>query len=101
MEGGRRLTSFDMKPPPTVSLGLDASDTKRQNLDVYKEHFEASFIEATRQYYKAESEAFVAANSVSDYLKKAEKRLREEDERIQRYLHPDTRKIVSSPVLLS
>lgn len=78
-----------------VSLGLDISDTNRQNLDVYKEHFEAAFLESTRSYYKAESEAFVAANSVSDYLKKAQERLKEEETRVDRYLHGDTRKLVS------
>ena len=78
-----------------VSLGLDISDTNRQNLDVYKEHFEAGFIENTKSYYKAESEAFVAANSVSDYLKKAAERLKEEEQRVDRYLHGDTRKLVS------
>ncbi|KAL7417955.1 Cullin-domain-containing protein [Mrakia frigida] len=79
-----------------VSLGLDISDTNRQNLDVYKEHFEAAFIESTRSYYKAESEAFVAANSVSDYLKKAQERLKEEETRVDRYLHGDTRKLLIS-----
>jgi hypothetical protein len=81
--------------PPSVSLGLDISDTNRQNLDVYKEHFEAGFIESTKSYYKTESEAFVAANSVSDYLIKAQERLKEEETRVDRYLHGDTRKLVS------
>lgn len=79
-----------------VSLGLDISDTNRQNLEVYKDHFEVGFIESTKQYYKAESEAFVAANSVSDYLKKAAERLKEEEARVDRYLHGDTRKLVST-----
>ncbi|KAF9000248.1 ubiquitin-protein ligase [Cyathus striatus] len=75
-----------------VSLGLDNADPNKECLDVYKEHFEASFIDATEKYYKAESETFLAENSVSEYLKKAEARLLEEENRVERYLHTRTRK---------
>lgn len=61
---------------------------------MYKEHFETPFITATEKYYKAESEAFLLQNSVSDYLKKAEERLREEEDRVERYLNSNTRKTV-------
>ncbi|CED85187.1 Cullins [Phaffia rhodozyma] len=77
-----------------VSLGIDLNDKNRSNLDVYREHFEKPFIESTRAFYRAESEAFVGAHSVSDYLKKAEERLAEEEERVERLLHGDTRKII-------
>ncbi|KAJ7645450.1 Cullin [Mycena polygramma] len=75
-----------------VSLGLDEGDPNKACLDVYKEHFETPFIDATEQYYKHESESFLAENSVSDYLKKAEERLREEEDRVERYLNTGTRK---------
>jgi cullin 1 len=75
-----------------VSLGLDNVDPNKECLDIYKEHFESPFIEATEQYYKSESETFLGTNSVSDYLKKAEERLREEEDRVERYLHNKTRK---------
>ncbi|KAF5315363.1 hypothetical protein D9619_007309 [Psilocybe cf. subviscida] len=75
-----------------VSLGLDDTDTNKACLDVYKEHFEIPFIEATEKYYKHESEAFVDSSSISDYLKKAEERLREEEDRVERYLNTQTRK---------
>ncbi|KAJ7788438.1 Cullin family-domain-containing protein [Mycena olivaceomarginata] len=61
-----------------VSLGLD----------VYKEQFEAPFLAATEVYYTAEAEA----GNIPEYLKKAEGRLREEEERVVRYLHAKTRK---------
>lgn len=79
-----------------VSLGLDESDTNKGSLDVYKEHFEKPFIAATELYYKTESEAFLAENSVSDYLKKAEERLKEEEDRVERYLNTSTRKTLIS-----
>ena len=75
-----------------VSLGLDEADINKAHLDVYKEHFEFPFLEATEKYYKLESEAFLAENSISDYLKKAEERLREEEDRVERYLNTNTRK---------
>ncbi|TDL23149.1 Cullin-domain-containing protein [Rickenella mellea] len=75
-----------------VSLGLDETDTNKASLDVYKEYFETPFLNATEKYYKNESEAFLAENSVSDYLKKAEERLKEEEDRVERYLHTTTRK---------
>jgi cullin 1 len=63
---------------------------------VYKEHFENSFIDATEKYYKQESESFIAESSVSDYLKKAEERLRKEEDRIERCLNTQTRKALVS-----
>jgi cullin 1 len=79
-----------------VSLGLDDSDPNKACLDVYKEHFENPFIEATEAFYKKESEAFLADNSVSDYLRKAEERLKEEEDRVERYLNTQTRKALIS-----
>lgn len=74
-----------------VSLGLDENDSTKQNLDVYRSEFELPFLQATEIYYKAESDAFVATNSVIDYMKKAETRLKEEEDRIELYLHASTR----------
>jgi cullin 1 len=79
-----------------VLLGLDDTDANKTCLDIYKEHFEIPFIESTVRYYKQESESFLAANSVSDYLKKAEERLREEEDRVERYLNAHTRKALIS-----
>ncbi|KAJ7202549.1 Cullin [Mycena pura] len=81
-----------------VSLGLDVSDPNKECLDVYKEQFEAPFLSATDAYYSAEAEAFLNAGgtegsgNIPEYLKKAESRLREEEERVVRYLHTKTRK---------
>lgn len=77
-----------------VSLGLDESDTNKACLDVYREHLEKPFLSATDRYYRKESETFLAENSVAEYLKKAEDRLREEEDRIDRYLNHFTRKLL-------
>ncbi|KAI8978817.1 Cullin-domain-containing protein [Trametes punicea] len=75
-----------------VSLGLDESDINKVSYEVYREHLEAPFLDATEKYYRKESEKFLAENSVADYLKKAEERLREEEDRVERYLNTNTRK---------
>jgi cullin 1 len=53
-----------------VCLGLDESDINKASLDVYKEHCENAFIDATEKYYVHvhEPESFLAESSVSDCL---------------------------------
>jgi len=81
-----------------VSLGLDENDAVRQNLEVYRVSFESPFILNTEQYYKQESNEFVSQNSVTDYMKKVEARLKEEEDRVEMYLHGSTRNKVSRPL---
>lgn len=77
-----------------VSLGFNEADINGVCLDVYKQHFEIPFLEATEKYYKLESAALLTKNSISDYLKKAEEWLREEEDRVERYLDANTRRLL-------
>ncbi|KAL3418371.1 cullin family protein [Phlyctema vagabunda] len=72
-----------------VSLGLDEADPTKSTLDVYRFYFERPFLDATKAFYQAESKQFVAENSIVEYMKKAEARLDEEEQRVEMYLHPD------------
>ncbi|KAM3077157.1 ubiquitin ligase (cullin) of SCF [Clarireedia jacksonii] len=72
-----------------VSLGLDEADPTKSTLDVYRFNFEKPFLAATEAFYRAESKQFVAENSIVEYMKKAEARLDEEEERVRMYLHQD------------
>ncbi|TVY21686.1 Cullin-1 [Lachnellula arida] len=72
-----------------VSLGLDESDSTKSTLEVYRFHFQRPFLEATKVFYQAESKQFVAENSIVEYMKKAETRLDEEEERVTMYLNAD------------
>lgn len=72
-----------------VSLGLDEHDATKTTLDIYRFHFEKPFLAATEEFYATESKQFVAENSVVEYMKKAETRLNEEEERVRMYLHND------------
>jgi hypothetical protein len=81
-----------------VALGLEEEQQhgkdNKTHTEVYREHFQKAFLTATENYYKAESEAFLAENSISDYLRLAEKRLKEEENRVDAYMHSQTRKPV-------
>ena len=69
-------------------------------MDGYKEYFEIPFLDANERYYKFESKAFLAEHSISDYLKKAEERLGEEEDRVGRYLNPTRGSRLSANVVL-
>jgi len=69
-----------------VSLGIDDADSTKTTLDVYRQYFEKPYLDATAKYYEKESQAFLAENPVVDYMKKAEKRLDEEKERVSLFL---------------
>ena len=64
---------------------VSVSEKKGQvRLDNYERHFLTAFLDDTGRFYAAESQAYFERNSqISDYLKKAEERLVEEDQRCE------------------
>lgn len=72
-------------------LGLDESGIKNLSYDVYHEHLEVPFLDATETYYRQMSEKFPAEHSAADYRKKAEEWLREEEDRVEKYMDTSTR----------
>jgi cullin 3 len=66
-----------------VDLGLGSRS-------VYESEFETKFLETSVKFYGAESQLYMATNTVSDYMKKVERRMHEEAERVSVYLDPQT-----------
>ncbi|KAJ0988326.1 hypothetical protein J5N97_006682 [Dioscorea zingiberensis] len=53
---------------------------------VYQENFEKPFLEVSASFYSLESQQFIECCDCGEYLKKAERRLNEEIERVSHYL---------------
>jgi len=57
---------------------------------VYSEDFERPFLAETASFYQKEAQAFLGGSDCPGYLRKAERRLQEERERVAAYLDPST-----------
>jgi cullin 3 len=66
-----------------VELGVN-------NRNVYEEDFEKPFLETSTQFYRNEALQFLNENNCSEYLKKVERRIRAEMDRVEHYLDPQT-----------
>ncbi|XP_052186992.1 cullin-3A [Diospyros lotus] len=65
---------------------------------VYQEDFEKPFLEVSANFYRVESQKFIECCDCGDYLKKAEKRLNEEIERVSHYLDAKTEAKITNVV---
>jgi cullin-5 len=78
-----------------VNLSSDAED----KLKIYRDNFEKAYIEATEAFYKTKAPQYLAANGVQNYMKYADAKLKEEEQRAMRYL--ETRKGCNSVAALT
>ncbi|XP_013403500.1 cullin-5-like [Lingula anatina] len=78
-----------------VNLSSDAED----KLKIYRDNFERAYLDATASFYKAKAPQYLDANGVQNYMRYAEMKLKEEEQRAQRYL--ETRKGCNSVAALT
>ena len=57
--------------------------------DVFHEDFEKPFLKSSEDFYRVESDKFINSNGCPEYLKKVEKRLQEEQDRVGACLSVD------------
>lgn len=63
-------------------------------IQFYKENFELAFVEETRKFYTDESLRTFNEKPILEYIRHAEKRFAEENDRVSRYLNPSTTPIL-------
>ena len=66
-----------------VCIGLI---NKGKPLELYKDEFEAVYLDKTRDFYRVESLDYIDQNGISAYMNKAEERLAQEELRSKRFL---------------
>ncbi|MCI27802.1 cullin-3-like protein, partial [Trifolium medium] len=65
---------------------------------VYEHEFETPFLQVSAKFYRAESQKFLESCDCGDYLKKVERCLDEEMDRVRQYLDPSTEKKITNVV---
>lgn len=69
-----------------VNLCSDSDD----KLKIYRENFEAAYLQATSAFYRLKASEQLVANGVQSFMRYADSKLREEETRAQRYLEPSS-----------
>lgn len=63
-------------------------------MQIYRENFEAAYIQSTEMFYRVKAPEQLAANGVQAYMKYADNKLREEEARTKRYLEPGSNGVI-------
>jgi cullin-5 len=71
-----------------ISVNLCSNPTDK--LQIYRENFEAAYIQATEAFYWVKAPEYLSLHGVENYMRYADAKLREEELRAQKYLEPNT-----------
>jgi hypothetical protein len=68
------IWNFDLALIHSVVLGdqldnIQLGNNNARTLSVYKEYFEISFLQESKEFYMREAAKFTSADSISEYLK--------------------------------
>lgn len=74
-----------------IGVGEDSKDVTAAQTAFYKKEFQDPFVKNTKEYYIKESDQFLQQNGVSEYMKKAEARLAQEESLATTYLHASSK----------
>jgi cullin-5 len=59
-------------------------------LEIYRENFEAAYLQATTAFYRLKASEQLQTNGVQSFMRYADMKLREEEARAERYLEPSS-----------
>ena len=65
-----------------MNLSSDCED----KLKIYRDNFEKAYLDATQAFYRAKAPQYLDANGVQNYMRYADQKLKEEEQRASRYL---------------
>jgi cullin-5 len=67
-------------------IPVNLCSNPEDKLQIYRENFEKAYMEATESFYKMKAPHYLQTNGVQNYMKYADAKLREEEQRAQKYL---------------
>ena len=65
---------------------VNLCSNSEDKLNIYMENFEKAYIESTEAFYKLKAPQYLESNGVQNYMRYAETKLREEEQRANKYL---------------
>ena len=65
---------------------VNLSSNTDDKLQIYRENFERAYIEATESFYRVQAPDYLQENGVQSYMRYADSKLREEEQRAHKYL---------------
>lgn len=65
---------------------VNLCSNSEDKLQIYRENFEKAYIDATEAFYRAKAPQYLEANGVQNYMKYADQKLKEEEQRATKYL---------------
>ena len=72
--------------PVVVNFAVNLSSDCEDKLKIYRDNFEKAYLDATQSFYRAKAPQYLDANGVQNYMRYADQKLKEEEQRASRYL---------------